>query len=60
MKQKLILAKGTARVKTGFLRTKQVKGYVVIKAVNFVAEPFYLKEDLDILTDMGIQYEVKF
>lgn len=60
MKQKLILTTGTARVKTGFLTSKEVRGFVVLKATNMPAQEFYTKENLDELTDMGIEYEIKY
>ena len=60
MKQKLILTTGTATIKTGLFTSKEIRGFVVIKATNMPAQEFYTKEELDEMTDMGIEYEIKY
>jgi len=60
MKQHIILVKGTAKVKTGLFMSKTVEGFIVVKATNYTAEPFYTAEDLDKLLDIGVTYEIKY
>ena len=60
MKQTIILVPATAERKVGIFKKETIKGFRVVKAVNYPAHPFYTEDELDELTDMGINYEIKF
>ena len=62
IKQHIILTKGhlTIKKQTLFSAERVREGYKPVKAINFVAKDFYLLEDLDELTEMGITYEIKY